>query len=70
MNVSKEEVYILYKQDLFLGENKIKGIYKTQQKAQEFKRYLEKRNQIKLTKNEETSNYTIERTRIYINLEQ
>lgn len=69
MNISKEEVYILYKYDLLAGENRIKGIYKSLQKAKNFKLYLEKRNEIKQTKNEEISKYFIERKRIYINLE-
>lgn len=68
MNISKEEIYILYKYDPYLGENKVKGMYKSLIKAQEFKRYLEKRNLIKLTKGEEVSKYTIERSRIYIDL--
>ncbi len=69
MNVSKEEIYILYKYDPFIGEKKIKGIYKSKLKAMNFKHYLENRNRIKQTKNEDYSTYSIERTRIYINLE-
>ncbi len=66
MDITKEEVYILYKYDPFVGENKIKGIYKSNTRAVNFKRYLEKRNEIKQTKNEDYSTYSIERTRIYI----
>lgn len=68
MDVSKEEVFILYKYDPFIGENKVKGIYKSNSKALNFKRYLEARNHIKQTKNEDYSKYFIERSRIYIDL--
>ncbi len=68
MDVSKEEVFILNKYDPFDGENRIKGIYKSNTKARNFKRYLENRNKIKQTKNENFSTYTIERSRIYIDL--
>lgn len=68
MDVSKEEIYILYKYDPYSGENRVKGLYKSLIKAQEFKRYLEKRNRIKLTKGEEVSQYSIERARVYVDL--
>lgn len=68
MEVSKEEIYILYKYDPYTGENRVKGLYKSLIQAQEFKKYLEKRNRIKLTKGEEISHYSIERTRVYIDL--
>lgn len=69
MNVSKEEIYILYKYDFLSGENCVKGIYKSLHNAKNFKYYLEKRNRIKDAKNEEISKYSIVRKRIYINLE-
>ncbi len=70
MNVSKEEVYILYKYDPFIGEKRVKGIYKSNLKAQGFKKYLEHRNAIKRTKNEDYSSYSIERERVYVDFEE
>ena len=66
MNMEKEEVFILYKYDPFVGEKQIKGIYKSNMKALGFKKYLEKRSAIKRTKNQDYSEYSIERDRIYI----
>ena len=66
MDVSKEEIFILYKYDPLFGEKQVKGIYKSNSKALNFKRYLENRNKIKQTKNEDYSTYSIERARIYI----
>lgn len=66
MDVSKEEVFILYKYDPMEGEKRVKGMYKSQWKAAAFKKYLEKRNQIKLSKGDIVSEYSIERTRIYV----
>ncbi len=68
MDVSKEEIFILYKYDPFVGEKQVKGIYKSNSKALNFKRYLENRNKIKQSKNEDYSTYSIERARIYIDL--
>ncbi len=68
MNASKEEIFILYKIDPYQSERVVKGFYKSQVKALEFKRYLEKRNGIKRSKGEDVSEYIIERARVYIEL--